>query len=75
MAHRAALGDNLRAELTRVLRRLAVAGHIPDEGEREVRIRIKPDHSVAWIEPTRIRIPGSVLEQGFDETALGASST
>lgn len=70
MAHGAALDQSLRAELTRVLRRLAKAGLIPEEGEREVRIRIKPDHSVAWIEPTRIRIPASeLLEQGFDETA------
>lgn len=67
----AELEPTLRAELEGVLLRLAKAGHIPDRGEREIVIRIKPDHHVSWFEPRRVRVPASELGAGFDETAGG----
>lgn len=62
-AEAAALEPDLRAEIERVLRRLAVAGHIPDRGTRDVSFRINSDHRIAWYSATWVRVPATELER------------
>jgi len=69
MVESAALEPDLRADLERVLRRIAAAGKIPERGEREVRIRLGDGGDLRWYEATGIRVPASELEGGFDETS------
>lgn len=57
------LEPDLRAELEALLRRVARAGHIPDRGEREIRIRLKPDDHISWFEAHRVRVPGTELSE------------
>jgi len=63
------LEPDLRADLERVLHRIAAAGRIPDRGERELVIRLDTTGRVRWFTPSQVRVPASELEHGFDETA------
>lgn len=60
----AVLEPDLRADLERVLRRIAGAGKIPDSGERELRVRLGGDGRVRWYEASTVRVPASELEAG-----------
>lgn len=63
------LEPDLRADLERVLLRIAAAGKIPERGERELRIRLDAGSRIRWFEASTVRVPASELERGFDETA------
>lgn len=52
---------SLRSRLELDLESLAAAGHIPEEGEREVRLRIDENGGIKWFEATRIRVPADEL--------------
>jgi hypothetical protein len=59
-------GSSLRSNLEGALEQLAARGHIPQEGEREITIRIDGHGQIKWFEATRIRVPAS----GLDETGF-----
>lgn len=68
MAEASGLQPDLRADLERVLRRIAEAGKMPASGLRELTIRVGERGEIQWLTVSRWRMSATELAAGFDET-------